>query len=277
MLTVYTNTFARPDYVQLLAWALRATVREPYRFVVVVQPEGLRREWDAVDEVRDGTILGYAAWREITKMIDGPSVILHDDCVPVLPWDSSVFPLPHSGRPGGHTIFYHDGPHRPPMPVLYATRIGDAAACPKAWPGDLCEAAAAAHVEAMLDGIFLHLDKGTIAAPDCPANEAKPRLVAAIASHLGFDAPAPLTEAEIAVHPGRDFPSAPNRQDRQAGLGDIVAAGLSAIGVTKKRVQRLASSVGVKDCGCNKRQEALNALGWRIGIGEPPRGKAKSD
>ena len=47
------------------------------------------------------------------------------------------------------------------------------------------------------------------------------------------------------------------------GLGDIVAAGLSAVGITKERV----SAVVGRDCGCQKRQEALNALGRRIGIG----------
>lgn len=46
------------------------------------------------------------------------------------------------------------------------------------------------------------------------------------------------------------------------GLGDMVASGLSAIGVTKARVSKLAGG----DCGCSKRQEALNALGRKIGI-----------
>ena len=47
------------------------------------------------------------------------------------------------------------------------------------------------------------------------------------------------------------------------GLGDMVAAGLSAVGITKERVSALAGG----DCGCQKRQEALNALGRKIGIG----------
>ena len=51
------------------------------------------------------------------------------------------------------------------------------------------------------------------------------------------------------------------------GLGDMVAAGLDAIGVTKERVQAVASKVGIKDCGCKKRQEALNNLGRKFGIG----------
>lgn len=47
------------------------------------------------------------------------------------------------------------------------------------------------------------------------------------------------------------------------GLGDMVAAGLSAVGITPERV----SAVTGKPCGCKKRQEALNALGRRLGIG----------
>jgi hypothetical protein len=47
------------------------------------------------------------------------------------------------------------------------------------------------------------------------------------------------------------------------GLGDMVAAGLSAIGITKERV---SAAIG-KPCGCAKRQAALNALGRSIGIG----------
>ncbi len=51
------------------------------------------------------------------------------------------------------------------------------------------------------------------------------------------------------------------------GLGDMVAAGLAAVGITKERAQAVATAVGVKDCGCKKRQERLNELGRRLGIG----------
>jgi hypothetical protein len=40
------------------------------------------------------------------------------------------------------------------------------------------------------------------------------------------------------------------------------------MGITKHRVQAVASAVGVKDCGCAKRQAALNRLGERLGL--PP-------
>lgn len=50
---------------------------------------------------------------------------------------------------------------------------------------------------------------------------------------------------------------------QRAGLGDMVAAGLAAIGITKERV----AAVTGKPCGCAKRQEKLNELGRKFGIG----------
>jgi hypothetical protein len=41
------------------------------------------------------------------------------------------------------------------------------------------------------------------------------------------------------------------------GLGDRVADGLAAVGITKERVSK---AIG-RDCGCKKRQAALNKLG----------------
>jgi hypothetical protein len=55
------------------------------------------------------------------------------------------------------------------------------------------------------------------------------------------------------------------------GLGDMVAAGLSAVGITKERVSKLVGG----DCGCAERQEALNKLGHKyLGIGPTPSGPA---
>ena len=51
------------------------------------------------------------------------------------------------------------------------------------------------------------------------------------------------------------------------GLGDMVAAGLDAVGITKDRVQAVARRVGIKDCGCRKRHQRLNELGRKLGIG----------
>jgi hypothetical protein len=54
-------------------------------------------------------------------------------------------------------------------------------------------------------------------------------------------------------------------QKPRPGLGDMVAAGLSAVGITKDRV----SAVVGGDCGCAERQDWLNRLGHRLGIGGP--------
>lgn len=62
------------------------------------------------------------------------------------------------------------------------------------------------------------------------------------------------------------------RKQPLPGLGDLVAAGLSAIGITEERVQRVANAVGIKDCGCGRRKAALNRLSDRL-LGrdsEPP-------
>ena len=50
------------------------------------------------------------------------------------------------------------------------------------------------------------------------------------------------------------------------GLGDRVAAVLSAVGITEDRAQAVAKSVGIKDCGCKRRREALNKLGEKLGL-----------
>lgn len=67
-----------------------------------------------------------------------------------------------------------------------------------------------------------------------------------------------------------DFARIPSRMcDRQdgpspapaAGLGDLVAYGLTAVGITKDVVR-----VVVGECDCDGRQAALNELGKKIGF-----------
>lgn len=256
MLTVYTSTFARPDYVGLLACALQKTLTEPYRFVVVVHPGGLRRPWEGVDNVVEGKAFGYNAWQELLPMMHGPSVILHDDCIPVLPWSSSSFCADNCCRFAGHTLQYHRAGYRRPVPCLLPERLSDALRCPDGWPQSLCAAAVTAKAESLLGGVFLHIDKGTIIHPTAAVNEAKPALVQEIADHLCCKAPPGLTAEELLAHPGMHMPS-------PRGLGDMVAAGLSAAGITKERVSRALG----RPCNCSARQEALNALGRRLGIG----------
>lgn len=58
------------------------------------------------------------------------------------------------------------------------------------------------------------------------------------------------------------------------GLGDMIAAGLASIGITKELAQAVAGRVGIKDCGCGKRQAAANRLGTYLGL--PPGSTAES-
>lgn len=57
---------------------------------------------------------------------------------------------------------------------------------------------------------------------------------------------------------GRAYHPCPGR-----GLGDLVAAGLAALGITEERV---SAAIG-RPCGCGERREKLNELGRKIGLG----------
>lgn len=57
----------------------------------------------------------------------------------------------------------------------------------------------------------------------------------------------------------------PSYPRRRAGLGDVVASGLAAVGVTPALVQYLTG----RPCRCKERREALNRAGRRFGIGSP--------
>jgi hypothetical protein len=50
----------------------------------------------------------------------------------------------------------------------------------------------------------------------------------------------------------------------QPGLGDMVADGLAAVGITKDLVQAITG----RPCNCPERQAALNRLGQMVGL--PP-------
>jgi hypothetical protein len=64
-------------------------------------------------------------------------------------------------------------------------------------------------------------------------------------------------------HPAYPRTQRPGTTPPKAGLGDMVASALTAIGITKERVALVVGG----DCGCTKRQEKLNELGRKIGIG----------
>lgn len=57
------------------------------------------------------------------------------------------------------------------------------------------------------------------------------------------------------------------RRNCYPGLGDLVHAGLRAVGITPERV---AAALGVEDCGCEGRRQLLNDAGRVLGIGAEP-------
>lgn len=140
---------------------------------------------------------------------------------------------------------------------------------PAWWPEDVRSLAEQGQCEVLLGGDFLHLDKSTMHHPTLsPYSAVKRPLVEAICRHLAIPCPAPLTDDELAFQRGwrpANEEQAKVVKLRNYGLGDMVAAGLSAIGVTKERVSR---AIG-RPCGCGKRQQAMNQWGEKyLGIGK---------
>jgi hypothetical protein len=54
------------------------------------------------------------------------------------------------------------------------------------------------------------------------------------------------------------------------GLGDVVARAFASVGITTERAQRFANAIGLDDCGCCRRREALNALFPFAAADQPP-------
>jgi hypothetical protein len=66
----------------------------------------------------------------------------------------------------------------------------------------------------------------------------------------------------------RNCCGAPGCLEQRRGLGDMVSDFLSVFGITKRRVNSAAIAVGVSDCGCAARQQAMNEWGKKnLGIG----------
>lgn len=124
----------------------------------------------------------------------------------------------------GHMVVYRAGIHGTITHRLGIVRGGGQIA----WE-PLRQAAEASQCE-IVDDIWLHIDKGHE-----NETEARRRVIDLVDGHC----------------------------EERPGLGDMVAAGLSAVGITKERVSSLVGG----DCGCAERQQKLNALGRRIGIG----------
>jgi hypothetical protein len=168
-------------------------------------------------------------------------MFLEEDMIPVLPWSVDDYPgslLYAEGSPGmawpALTLRRQGGT---PGMTLVPQRFVRDGGCPDWLPRELCQPALDANAK-VLGRHFLHLDK--MYRRGVPEAAAKNTLLAMLRQRFSGEAGAPR------------------------GLGDMVSAGLSAIGITP---QRVSAALGVKDCGCRQRAEALNRIGRRLGIG----------
>ena len=65
--------------------------------------------------------------------------------------------------------------------------------------------------------------------------------------------------ADSLLMPAAEYERLKRKYAARRGLGDLVAAGLGAVGITEARVSRLLG----RRCKCRQRADALNRLGQR--------------
>lgn len=240
-MNIITATNGRPEIASVWCAAVSATLTTPH--VATVLYHGLAPDCNcqAVAVPNVTAVMGLSLDRYATQPV---RMFLEEDMLPVRPWSIDDYP--------GRLLAAQGNVHGQPWPALLIKRDeGEPATaivpqrfvrdggCPDWLPVDLCEPALRANAK-VLGQHFLHLDK--MYRGDVPEAAEKNQLLDLVRQR---------------------FAGAPRAAP---GLGDLIAAGLSAIGVTKERVNAVAKAVGIKDCGCGKRQDALNKLGRRLGL-----------
>lgn len=163
------------------------------------------------------------AARQISR--DGElTVCIHDDMRLVLPASlEERYPAGWHKHLNGHMLQAWTGP-AVTTPYTRLSQWRTSERC-EGLPANLCNYAAATNAE-QIDGIWLHIDKGS--QPPTPERDALTHYI-----------------------------------DHGPGLGDLVAAGLSAVGITKERVSALLG----RPCGCKERAAKLTEWGRKFGIG----------
>lgn len=238
---IFTGTNKRADVATLWCEAIRATVTTPVTLVEAYAGEQSGCA-DRCIEIpnRESSIPAYVFYSVMPKI--GERMFIEEDIIPVIPWSPNDYP--------GELLFL-DAAGGAPWPSfaiartkrlvgkyeLVQQRFIREGGCPDWLPQELCEPAIRANAK-VVGSHFLHIDK---LYRDTPFKEEKTELIEAIRSWI-------------------------RSKDHKSGLGDIVASALSSVGITKDRVQKVASLVGIKDCGCKQRQEALNRLGKTLGF-----------
>lgn len=238
-MNILTATCGRPEVAEVWCAAVRSTLVTPHMAVVLWNRAEPRCQCDLRQIQECGSVVALTA---VDRYASGPvRMYLEEDMLPVRPWSVDDYPGRLVAAQGNH--------HGQPWPALTIKRDqGEPATsivpqrfvrdggCPDWLPADLCEPALKANAK-VLGQHFLHLDK--MYRKDVFEAAAKNELLELVRQRYADAVPA------------------------KTGLGDIVAAGLAAVGITKERVSKALG----RPCNCGQRQEALNALGRRLGIG----------
>ena len=228
---IHTAIHSRLDVLAVWCVAMRQMTQEPVSLHVYYSDSPPT----CCDMVSPMPHVGIGAAAYVVKRyMPAAGVFIEPDIFPVRPWSIDDYPgdlRVLEGAPGrgwhGFTIA-----RRPGQYELIRQRYVRDGGCPDWLPADLCEPALQANAK-VAGTHFLHLDK--MSRQVVPYADAKNKLLEML------------------------------RQRFRPGLGDYVAAGLSAVGITKDRV---SNAIG-KPCGCAKRQEALNEWGEKVlGIGK---------
>lgn len=238
-MNILTATNGRPEIASVWCAAVSATLGTPHVATVLYAGTAPHCSCDVFEVSYISAVMGMT----FDHYVDGPvRMFLEEDMIPVRRWSVDDYPGclvaaqgNHHGQPWPALTIKRDGGE--PATAIVPQRFVRDGGCPDWLPAELCEPALRANAK-VLGRHFLHLDK--MYRPEVPEASAKNALLELLRQRFADAEPA------------------------KPGLGDMVAAGLSAIGMTSERVSK---ALGVKDCGCKGRAEALNALGRRIGIG----------
>ena len=236
---VYTATERRPEVASVWARAIRATLRDAHCTVAAYQMQ----QPDGFDELIPLHHAGAAAGPWLIHAVlprEPVRLYIEEDIIPVVEWSVSDYPgelLYAEGSPGNpwHAFYLGRG-RRGAVITLVPQRFVRDGGCPDWLPADLCEPALRANAK-VLGSHFLHLDK--MYRSNVPEAAEKNALLELLRERYA-DAPPP-----------------------RPGLGDMVSAGLAAVGITPERVSKVLG----RPCGCKERAAKLNELGRRIGIG----------
>lgn len=238
---IFTATSSRPDVTTLWCQAMRATVQSPVTLIEAHAGEsvGCADQSVPIPDHKHANPL-YVVRRVMPT--DGDRMFVEEDIIPVRLWSPDDYP---------GSLRFLDGHNGAAWPAFTIARTRNAfrpyqlipqryvrdGGCPEWLPAELCQPALDADAKIVGDH-FLHIDK----VYRTPRGGPKDVLIETLRAFLSTLATQPCP-----------------------GLGDMVKAGLSAIGITEERVSKALG----RPCGCQDRVEKLNELGRNyLGIGK---------